>query len=260
VNLFAINAAALNDSNEVWSWYGASELVASSDAEPALWLRPDLDEAAVAVATEGEGLYGRAGEGDAFIVLSADGEGTRWVIGASDAGILLEAIGEGVAVGTSNAYFPIAFTSTLIPYVAGTVQLEGAGAIRLDTSARYRIPGTVYLSAKSSIHVGAAGAGFLILDAPGMDVELLTRADGAARLGGKLQGEGRSTIQVYSRGALDSRHYVYAEGSAAILLQAIDAKAGIPPIPDHYIAAPAIRSLRINNEPRLFTVPAERRL
>lgn len=259
MNLFAINAAALNDSNEVWSWYGSAELVADSALEPAVFVRPDL-EGTLQVESEAEAIYGRAAEGDALIPLQADGDGTRWTFGSSDALLEFQVTGEGVVSGTGGGYFPIQFISSMIPHVAESVMLEGLAVAELLSSGTSRRAVPVRLEASSVIHCGAKGVGFLIMDAPGMDVALRVLADGSGRLGGKLYGEGSAILEVYSRGTLGFRHYVYAEGSAAIQIQARTERAGVPPIPDTYIAAPAIRSLQVNNEPRLFTVPAERRL
>lgn len=260
MSLFAINAAALNDSNEVWSWYGSAEMAAATELAPALRLVPSLDAAVIQGEIGGEAIYGRAAEGDALIALQADGEGTRWAFGSSDALLEFEVTGDGLVSGAGGGYFPIRFDGAMIPHVAASGMLAGAVTVEVQSSVTSRRAVPIRLEAASAINLAANGAGFLIMDAPGMSAAVGVLAEGAGRLGGKLYGEGNATIEVYSRGALGLRRYVYAEGSAKIQIQVRTEKAGIPPIPDTYIAAPAIRSLQVKNEPRLFTVPAERRL
>lgn len=260
MNLFAINAAALNDSNEVWSWYGSAEMAAATELAPALRLIPGMDAAVVQGEAGGEAIYGRAAEGDALILLQADGDGTRWTFGASDIAVEFDVAGDGVVSGTGGGYFPITVDSSMVPHVATSSMLEGLGRIEVRSSIVYRNARPVRLEAESRVYCSAPGAGFLVIDAPGMGAVVALSFSGEGRIGGRLYGEAQSALQVYSRGALALRHYVYAEGAALIQIQARTEKVGIPPIPETYIAAPASRSLQVNNEPRLFTVPAERRL
>lgn len=338
MNLSAINAAELNGSNEVWSWYGSSSVVAGSSLVPALQLIPGQAPANIVAASSGEAIYGRSGSGVSQILLSADGDGTRrtigegaafisfaadgigalsvFVSGAAQISLLSDAEGLRMALGEGASVVSLASSATGIlqlltggesaltfgaegdgtrrtfgeGYSAVDLDASGIGVLLLRTdgfsdvafvssgdgtrrvigqgesiivvspSLEYRIAQAGWLEAAVAVAVASSGGGHLVIDAPSMIAPLAFGADGEPRLGGRLLGEGNAILEVYSRGTLGFRHYVYAEGSAAIQIQARTERAGIPPIPNTYIAAPATRSLQVNNEPRLFTVPAERRL
>ena len=123
MNLFALNAAEVNGSIEVWSWYGNAELtvngagevqlgltaegdadiVTSGSLAPRLDIYAPLDAASVNVGASGDLILGLVGGGSAAITVSATGQGTRWVFGESDFQIVVESEGDGQAVAPSAA-------------------------------------------------------------------------------------------------------------------------------------------------------------
>ncbi len=116
------------------------------------------------------------------------------------------------------------------------------------------------LSGMAAVEFAGIGYGNLIVTSPPGTAMLELKAEGDARFGARLSLEGSVTIGLYARGYLESWHYVYAEGAAAIDITARAEVHGIPTIPGYYIEAPAMRALRVSEEARRFTVPAERRI
>jgi hypothetical protein len=168
--------------------------------------------------------------------------------------------GDIAVVPAISATFTLVLAAGLDLHVATSQKIEGYLPVVLSSSFQaYSVPGTL-LTGQAAIQLAGIGNGNLFMASPPGSAAIRLKADGAARFGAKLSLEGSAVIETYARGYLESWHYVYAEGSASIDILARAEKHGIPNIPGYYIEAPAMRALRVAEEARWFTVPAERRV
>lgn len=279
MNLFALNAAEVNGSIQVWSWYGDAalvvngagdiqkglvaggdaEIVTAGDLAPRLDVYGTFDSAILDVAAYGDVILGLTVEGNAPVVVQAAGAGTRWVLGSSDLQIVLEAEGDGQVVQPAAASFSIVVSSTLDGMVATTVREDGLGQIVLSGLLNEHVAKRQLIEGEAQVHLASVGSGYLIIEGPAGDAAMQLLADGDARLGDKIDLEGEAVLQVFARGELSSLHYEYGEGDAIIVVQAGASMAGIPDIPTEYVQAPHARTIIVQRDPRAHLVAREDR-
>lgn len=268
MNLFALNAAELNGSIEVWSWYGDAalavngaggvqkglvaggdaEIVTAGDLAPRLDVYGTFDTSSMAMAAYGDVILGLTVEGGAPVVVQASGSGTRWVLGSSDLQIVLETEGDGQVVQPASASFSIVVSSTLDGMVATTVREDGIFQIALDSLLNEHVAKRQLIEGEAQVHLASVGSGYLIIEGPACDAAIQLLADGEARIGDKIDLEGEAVLQVFARGELSSLHYEYGEGAAIIVVQASAAMAGIPEISAEYVQAPRARTIIVQRD------------
>lgn len=282
MNSAVLNLAALDDSNEVWSWYGNSsmavqasgaiqfgltlsgsasvQMVAAGGA--VLYATPSFTPAGIALTASGVLTYGATGAGQATLKVSSDGDGTRWALGQSASQILFQAAGDAQVVTPIASSFVVVVSTSIDPRVTQAIPGEGASSIVLSASLEPHIAKAGWLASDSTkFELATIATPYLVVDSPAGNAALRLLADGDARFGGKVQLEPMpAELGLFASGELGYQHYVYASGEAQITVESAAARHGIPQIPSNYIAAPGIRMLRVDNEQRRFIVPAERRL
>lgn len=250
VNLFALNAAELNGSIEVWSWYGDAalavngagdvqkglvaggdaEIVTAGDLAPRLDVYGTFDTSSMAIAAYGDVILGLTVEGGAPVVVQASGTGTRWVLGSSDLQIVLETEGDGQVVQPASASFSIVVSSTLDGMVATTVREDGLGRIMISSLLNEHVAKRQMIEGEAQVHMASVGAGYLIIDSPAGYADVRIFADGDARFGDKISLEGDAVLQLYARGEVGSLHYVYGAGEAEIGVSFSVTYAAPPPV------------------------------
>lgn len=275
---FAINGGALNGDSEVWignttasvavqaAGVGMRGIVLSGDAQVhleaslALAFMAKLSGAAgVTVGASGILTYGISLAGTAPVSVGFSGYGLRWVMIEGYTPTVIDLTGDIAVVPGISATFALVLKAGLDLSVAVGRKLEGYLPVVVSSSFEaYSVPGTL-LSGKAVVELAGIGRANLVVASPPGHASVHVGADGAARLGAKLSLEGAAVIETYARGYLESWHYVYAEGSASLAIMARAERHGIPNIPGYYVEAPAMRALRVAEEARRFTVPAERR-
>lgn len=278
MNGFAINATAIDDSNEIWGWYGDADMAFQADGVVALGLTatgsadvvlqsdllPQLrliipGTADVVLLADGEALYGRSATGSADIVLTADGEGVRWTFGDSDLPVVLQFDGDGQAVSPISVLFNIQFEA-LLDGRAATVQPGLADlSVVFGTQLDYYVARPAFLEGDASVVCGIEATPFMWINSASGDAAMAWQADGDARFGGTLYGEGAADLQWIATGDAFQWHYHFIEGDAKIQVTAVAERHGLPVLPSTFIAAPPLRSLHLGAEHRAFIVPAERR-
>lgn len=276
---FAINGGSLNGDPEVWIDASSASVVVQaagdgmrgivlSGAAPvsvggslSLALLAKLSGAAgISVTTSGVLTYGVSLVGAAPVRIGFSGYGLRWVMIEGTTPTVVDLSGDIAVVPGISATFTLVISAGLDLHVATSRKIEGYMPVALSASFQaYSVPATL-LTGQASVQLAGIGKGNLFMASPPGSAAIRLSADGAARLGAKLSLEGSAIIETYARGYLESWHYVYAEGSASIDIQARAEKHGTPNIPGYYIEAPAMRALRVAEEARRFTVPAERRV
>lgn len=278
------------------SLIGSASVVVSSSL--ALAFQAKLSgSAGITVSANGVLTNGLSLVGAAPVVLDASGDLLRWVMLEGFTPTVFDLSGDVAVVPSISATFAVVMSAGLDLHVAEGQQIEGYMPVALfSTFDAYSVPAT---KLSGDAQVQFAGIGTLNrFTKIGNDVSVETNAaafaadlnaelngmslngmamnndglerftypgprimlSGAARLGAKIQLEGQASIQLYARGYLESWHYVYAGGSASIHVSARAEKHGTPNIPGYYVEAPAMRALRVAEEARRFTVPAERRV
>lgn len=281
MNAFALNAAAINDSNEVWSWYGASDVamqsvgegirgatlsgasqvVMQSDAVAFAYLMPPASSSSVALSSTAQALYGRAGEGVSQIQIASTGDGTRRVMGESSVEIVFEADGDAQVVppisGTSNIVLEMELEERVTPALIG----EGVSAIVLNTELLSHRGKSVRLEPfEARIEVASIAAPYIIIKSPAAASLIALEGLGEARLGGRIYLDPlEALIEVASRGDSSRLRYIYGEGQSAIELLAGSLLAGIPPIPTVYVPAPRSRTFIVQRDARDMRVARENR-
>lgn len=282
MNSAVLDLVALNDSNEVWSWYGdasvalqaagavitgttlsgSASVQVSSSASAFIRATPGFAPAQVALAATGSLIYGVTGSGKADLRLTSSANGTRWVMGQSLAQILFQAIGDGQVAGPASASFIIQVASNLVERVTPAIRGEGVSRVVLSTALQAQAAKPIWLEGEpAGVVLASIATPYLSIRSASGAASLQLLADGDSRLGGKLQLEPLpAELSLYTRGELGFRHYVYASGSAEVVIASTAARYGIPTLPSSYVAAPTSRALRVESEQRRFIVPAERRL
>lgn len=280
MNLFAVNAAEINGSIEIWSWYGSSDLalqasgelkigavlsgssnvVLNSDAQAFARLFPTGQPAEIVLTSTGEAIYGRSGSGVSQIVLQSTADGTRWVLGASSSDIVIESDGDAQVVAPAAADFTIVLSTMLEERVTPAIQGVGVSLVVIDSSLDEKTGRAVRLEASSEIELASRAIGYLRINGPSTLSQIVLEADGSARFGRKIQLDPlEAQIELFARGEVGFRHYVYADGESVIELRAGSLMAGIPPIPTDYIPAPAGRTIIVARDPRELVVARENR-
>lgn len=215
------------------------------------------------VAMQGAGSILRGGYvvgNTAGVSFAAKGDFTRWVMIEGLSPVEFEAEGEIDVVSPVSGYFPIQFRVEGDGHVAKSHEIEGYAPIEVRTRMEGHVAKSAHVAGAARIELAAIGQPALRVMSPPGSAVVEFALHGAARLGARVSLEGDALIEFYGRGYSTKWHYVFAEGSAAIEIAARAEKFGLPVIPDHYVAAPLIRLLRVNEETRRFIVPAERRL
>ncbi|QRE00591.1 hypothetical protein [Pseudomonas phage Itty13] len=282
MNLHPINAAELNGSNEIWSWYGSSTVAVASDAEsirgaslsgdasiqvqttgePSVLLTPPFYAANIMLDSDAEAIYGRSGSGASIIQIGSDADGTRWVLGESASDIVFLADGDAQVVAPAAASFDIIFETVIEERVTPGIFGEGASQIIIATGAE-GVPGrAVRLEPFGArIELATRAAPHLVINSPAGDSTIALSAVGDARFGRKVYLEpADALIELFSRGDDSAmQRYVYAEGAATIVLLAGALQAGIPPIPTEYVPAPRSRTIIVQRDPRGLIVARETR-
>lgn len=217
-------------------------------------------------------------EGTAQAQLAASGDFTRWALGEGAAEVVLSSSLNLAIQAKLAGAAEIALNST--GSMAIGLSLIGTSQISLETSGDFTrwvmihglapidLEAVLYthsvkatqLDGLAQVELASIGTLNAQMKCPPGIAMIELASHGTARTGAKLELEGDSVIEVYSRGSMASWHYVFAEGQAVIQLLAKADKVGVPAFPEHYIVAPANRALRVNEELRRFIVPAERRL
>lgn len=282
MNLFAINAAEINGSNEIWSWYGSSEVAiqaqgdgyrgaplegvssiqVTSALEPAAILHPLFQDAAISLSATGEALYGRSGSGTSTILLATELDGTRWVLGESASDIIFEADGDAQVVAPAAATFTLVINSSLEEHVTPAEMGEGSSVIEIVSAGEPWLGGSVFLDPMvASVEVASRAVPYIVISSPAGASQITLGATGEARLGGKVYLEPiEAVIRMFSRcDDSDMRRYVYAEGRSEIALLTAMLQAGIPPIPSVYVPAPRSRTIIVQRDPRDLIVARENR-
>lgn len=216
--------------------------------------------AGISMAASGTLIRGATLIGDAAVRVAASADFTRWVMLEGMAPVELYADGDILVVEAISATFTIEVRASGDIRVARSHWLEGTAQIetRADLKA-WTVPATP-LFGHAVMEVASIGYGALVIQSPPGVATIELSAHGAARLGAKVPLEGSAVMELYARGDLGRFRYVWLEGTASIEVQARAEKVGVPAFPDYYVEAPKIRALRLTEETRRFTVPAERRL
>lgn len=276
---FAINGGALNGDPEVWSdsasasvvlqssGVGMRGIVLSGSSPVALssslslaFMAKLAGAAGIAVSASGVLTNGLSVVGAAPVRLSASGSALRWVMIEGVTPTMVELSGDIAVVPAISATFTLVMGATLDLHVAAGQEIEGYLPVVLRSGLLGYDVRATGLSGMAAVEFAAIGRGNLFVASPPALAAIELKSDGTARLGAKLSLEGSATVGLYARGYLESWHYVYAEGYAAIEIMARAETHGIPTIPGYYIEAPAMRALRVTEEARRLTVPAERRI
>lgn len=278
MNDFALNAAAVNGSVEVWidAVTAAVELQSSGDVYAGLMgqgtasvvtgLTGDAyalvklsGDAVVTTSADAVAIIGKSAEGSAQLVLSAAGEGARWVFGVGSNAITWDAEGDGQVVELLSGRFNIALSASLDGAVGVTRRGEGDALVLLEANATFVVSKAHYAEAQAVINLGSAGAGYAIVHSPDAYGQFELSASGDMRLGSKVLGSGDSVIQLFARGSLGSIHYEYGEGSAAIEFDTVIERFGRPDLPIDYVPAPAARTFMVQKSSRTLTVQRDNR-
>lgn len=235
-------------------------------------------DSAVSLAGSGSVAHGMALGGASSVAVQSAGDFTRRALGEGHSAIVVDS-GLNLAIQAKlSGHSSIAMDG--IGTVAHGMGLSGTSQIDLGMSGDFtrwvmvqgrapiELAPVLYswtvkgaqLGGRSEIEMASIGKlGAILKSPPGAAIiELDSR--GAARLGAKAALQGHAAIEFYARGDLGKFRYVWLEGTASMGLNAWAEKIGVPAIPDYYVEAPKIRMLRVNDETRRFTVPAERRL
>ena len=276
---FAIAGGVLNGDPEVWIEEAVASLslqaagdvmrghMLAGDAQMAMQASLPLSlharitgGASMSMAASGSLIRGATLAGDAVMQMGAAGDFTRWVMLEGLAPVEFYAEGDIKVVESVSATFSMELRATGDIRVARSHQLEGSATIELDAGLKaWSVPATP-LSGRAVMEFASIGYGALRIMSPPGVATLELAAHGAARLGAKVPLEGSAVMGLYARGDLGKFRYVFLEGTATMELAAWAEKIGRPAFPDHYVEAPKIRTLRLTEETRRFTVPAERRL
>jgi hypothetical protein len=279
VNTFAINAVALNESNEIWSWYGDADVVLQADGDVILGLTgssamsvvvladltPQLKlftsgAADVVLQADAEALYGRAGAADLLVSLTAAGEGVRWTFGASDLSAVFQADGDGQVVSQVSSSFNIQFDAELDGRAATVQQGVADWSMAFGMQLDWHVARPAFLEGDAPVLFGMEALANLYISSPTGSAAtswLLNKLE--SRLGDKLYGEGAADLQWIATGDAQQWHYQYAEGAVDLQVLCVAERHGLPVLPTEFIAAPLVRSLWVGAEPRALIVPAERR-
>lgn len=276
---FALAGGVLNGDPEVWideavagiavqaageimqglTLKGGAQVVVGASLPPSLHLALS-GGASMSMAASGSLVRGTTIIGNAAVQVAAAGDAVRWAMLEGLAPVEVYAEGDIVVVEGISATFTIEMRAEGDIRVAQSHRLEGVAHIELDAGLKaWSVPAT-QLCGRTIMEVASIGYGALVIQSPPGAAQIRMAAQGAARLGAKVPLEGSAVMELYARGELGHFRYVWLEGSAAIELQAWAEKIGVPAFPDYYVEAPKIRLLRVNEETRRFSVPAERRL
>jgi hypothetical protein len=278
VNAFSLNAASLDGSNQIWSWYGDANIVFQADGDVALGLvasgsadvvlqadlLPRLNVSAsgsadVVFVLDGDLLYGRTASGDMQLVLTADGDGTRWTFGASDLTAVFQADGDAQVVSQVSSNFNIQFDALLDGRAATVQQGIADFSVVFDAQLDYRVARPAFLEGDAPLVFGMDAMPFMRINSVSGAADIAWQAGVDTRLGGRLYGEGSADIALIATGYALQWHYLYAEADVQVRFTAVAERHGLPVIPSIFIAAPPVRLLYLGAEHRAFIVPAERR-
>lgn len=276
---FAINGGTLNGDPEVWIDDSSASLVVQAAGSMAIGLvlsgaaqtrvASDLSlsfmaklegYAPVLLSADGVLTNGLVIGGAAPIQLKASGDFLRWVMIEGVSPTVVDLTGDIQVVPAISATFALVLSTELDLHVATGQHLEGLLPVVLGAGLDAHVAHSRRLSGLMPVELAGIGYGRLLMTSPTGAAAIKVSGQGDARLGAKLSLEGSASIGLYARGYLDSWHYVYAGGDFDIGILARAEKHGTPNIPGYYIGAPVIRLLRVGEESRQFTVPAERRV
>lgn len=275
---FAINGGALNGDPEVWIDASSASVVVQAagegmrgivlsgaaqvhvDTSLSLAFMAKLSGVAgVTIGASGVLTYGVSLVGSAPVHVGFSGFGLRWVMIEGTSPTVVNLNGDIAVVPSISATFTMLLGASMDLQVATGQKLEGILPIVFAAGFDAHVAKSFGLGGYAPVQMAGIGKGNLIIASPPGAAQVRLKAEGDARFGAKLSLEGTAEIGIYARGYLESWHYVYAEGSAAIEIMARAEKHGTPNIPGYYVEAPAMRALRVAEEARRFTVPAERR-
>lgn len=276
MNTFALNGAALNGSTEVWIGDTLAQIALQGDGSVSLGLvgagQADValvaglepsalvklaGDAQVAFSAAGDSLLGVSAEGEAGIALNAGGDGTRWVFGVGLSDVEWYAEGDGVVVEQVSARFNIVVMAELDASVSVIRPGEGVAPIVFDASLLDHAARVGNIEGRASIHLGAEGVGYGIIQSPAGYSEVQFSAAGDIRLGERVHGRGDALLDVFAAGDIGAIHYVWGEGLAAVELSAMSAQAGIPSVPLDYVPAPRGRVFIVQRDARTYRVPQQ---
>lgn len=276
---FAINGGLLNGDPEVWIDTSSASVVLQAAGSVANGLvlsgaaqvrvASDLSlsymaklEGSAPIQLDADGVLtnGLVLGGAAAIELKTSGDFLRWVMIQGVTPTVVDLSGDLQVVPAISATFSLVLNSTLDLHVATGQHLEGLLPVVLDADFDAHVAHSRRLSGLMPVQLAGIGYGRLLMTSPPGAAAIQLKANGDSRFGAKLSLEGSATVGLYARGYLDSWHYVYAGAAFEIGILARAEKHGTPNIPGYYVEAPAIRALRVGEETRRFTVPAERRV
>lgn len=275
---FAINGGLLNGDPEVWidaatasvsvqaagvgmrgSLLNGAAQVRVGAVLALAYMAKLSGSAGVRFSAVGQITYGRMLAGDAKVQVKLAGNFTRWAMleGLAPTEVIAEGdIGVSASIG---ATFSVVLRAGMAPNIASSRKLEGFMPIFVKAGFQaYSVPAT-QLAGKALVQLAAIGRGNLFIASPPGFAAIRFNASADSRFGAKLSIEGAAVVETFARGDLKSWHYVYAEGAATVSLLARAEIHGTPIIPGFYVEAPVMRALRVSEDNRRFTVPAERR-
>lgn len=200
--------------------------------------------AQVVVQSSGDIVRGLTGESLAQVEVSSTADFTRRAIGSALFGIEFQADGDFRVVPPASAVFNIRVNSTL----DGETKTPkfGEAWFLIETRAiGYEIKRNTYSPAMPMvIRTNMKGSANVQAVMPLSRGTIELYATGDLKKGAKLYGSGKAVAaELFMRGAINTRHYVYAAGSAQVSIKLTDNGYGIPPIPATFISAPANRTM-----------------
>ena len=220
--------------------------------------------ASISLALTGNTLVQRQADGLAQVVVSSTGDVVRGITSEGLAQVQVDSAGDFVRRAQAGAFFGIEVAVDgdfrVVPPASAvfnirmyaTADLEsktpkyGDAWFLIETRAiGYEIKRNTFSPAMPMvIRTSAKGAGNIQAGIKASRAQIELYATGELDKGRKLYGSGRAkAAELFMRGAIDTRHYVYAAGSAQVSIQLIDNGYGIPPIPATFINAPAERTM-----------------
>lgn len=276
---FAINGGLLNGDPEVWIdsasanvvvqaagslangfvLSGAAQVRVASDLSLSLMAKLE-GFAPVQLYASGVLTNGLVIGGAATVALNASGDFLRWVMIEGVTPTVVDLSGDIQVVPAISATFSLVLASSLDLHVATGQHIEGLLPIVVGADLDAHIAHSRRLSGLMPVQLAGIGYGRLLMASPPGAAAIQVKGFGDGRFGAKLSIEGSASVGLYARGYLDSWHYVYAGGAFEIGILARAEKHGTPNIPGYYVEAPVLRALRVGEEARRFTVPAERRV
>lgn len=275
---FAIDGGSLNGDPEVWfdespalvrlqaagqmatglGLVGSAPVVLRGDLSLGLMARI-WGSSSIVLAASGSMINGLVLGGSASVQAKLSGSALRWAMIEGQAPTVVLASGDIAAVPSISATFAVMAQAILDLKVSTGQSLEGRAPVVVAANLEAIAARSGRIIGDAQIQFAGIGQGFLYMASPPGATAIRLAASGDSRLGGKVQLEGSAEIGLYARGYLQSWHYVYANAEFKVGILARAERHGTPTIPGYYVEAPSMRALRVGEETRRFTVPAERR-